>query len=50
MGREVAKPMLARGRGTIIFTGATGSLGGREIFAAFASAKHALGPGTEHRA
>jgi NAD(P)-dependent dehydrogenase (short-subunit alcohol dehydrogenase family) len=42
MGREVAKPMLARGRGTIIFTGATASLRGRETFAAFASAKHAL--------
>lgn len=42
MGREVTKPMLARGRGTIIFTGATASLRGRETFAAFASAKHAL--------
>ena len=31
MGREVAKVMLPRGRGTIIFAGATASLRGREI-------------------
>ena len=42
MGREAAKVMLPRGRGTIIFTGATASLRGREGFAAFAGAKHAL--------
>jgi NAD(P)-dependent dehydrogenase (short-subunit alcohol dehydrogenase family) len=42
MGREAAKVMLPRGHGTIIFTGATASLRGREGFAAFASAKHAL--------
>jgi NAD(P)-dependent dehydrogenase (short-subunit alcohol dehydrogenase family) len=42
MGREVAKRMLERERGTIIFTGATASLRGREGFAAFAGAKHAL--------
>lgn len=42
MGREVTKAMLPRGRGTIIFTGATASLRGREGFAAFAGAKHAL--------
>jgi short-subunit dehydrogenase len=42
MGREVAKRMLARGRGTIIFTGATASLRGRDGYAAFAGAKHAL--------
>lgn len=42
MGRECAKVMLPRGRGTIIFTGATASLRGREGFAAFASAKAAL--------
>ena len=42
MGRECAKAMLPRGRGTIIFTGATASLRGREGFAAFAGAKHAL--------
>ena len=34
MGREVAKAMLPRGRGTILFTGATASLRGREGFAA----------------
>jgi NAD(P)-dependent dehydrogenase (short-subunit alcohol dehydrogenase family) len=42
MGRETAKVMLPRGRGTIIFTGATASMRGREGFAAFAGAKHAL--------
>ncbi len=42
MGREVAKAMLPRGRGTILFTGATASLRGREGIAAFAGAKHAL--------
>ncbi|MBT2335001.1 SDR family oxidoreductase [Variovorax paradoxus] len=42
MGRETAKVMLPRGRGTIIFTGATASLRGGEGFAAFAGAKHAL--------
>ena len=42
MGREVAKRMLARGRGTIIFTGATASLRGGSGFAAFASAKFGL--------
>jgi NAD(P)-dependent dehydrogenase (short-subunit alcohol dehydrogenase family) len=42
MGRESAKVMLPRGRGTIIFTGATASLRGREGFAAFSGAKHAL--------
>ncbi len=42
MGREAAKVMLPRGRGTIIFTGATASLRGRDGFAAFAGAKHAL--------
>ncbi len=42
MGREAAKVMLPRGRGTIIFTGATASVRGREGFAAFAGAKHAL--------
>ncbi|MEP7059068.1 MAG: SDR family NAD(P)-dependent oxidoreductase, partial [Caldimonas sp.] len=39
MGREVAKPMLARGRGTILFTGATASVRGSAGFAAFAGAK-----------
>ena len=42
MGREAAKVMLPRGRGTIIFTGATASLRGRDGYAAFAGAKHAL--------
>lgn len=42
MGREVAKQMLPRERGSIIFTGATASLRGREGFAAFAGAKHGL--------
>ncbi|HIC7213664.1 SDR family oxidoreductase [Burkholderia stabilis] len=41
-GREVARRMVARGRGTIIFTGATASLRGSANFAAFAGAKHAL--------
>ena len=42
VGREVAKAMLARGRGTILFTGATASLRGAAGFSAFAGAKHAL--------
>ena len=42
VGREAAKAMLPRGRGSIFFTGATASLRGREGFAAFAGAKHAL--------
>ena len=41
-GREVAKRMVARGRGTILFTGATASLRGGAHFAAFSGAKHAL--------
>ncbi len=41
-GREVARRMVARGRGTIVFTGATASLRGSSGFAAFAGAKHAL--------
>ena len=41
-GREVAKRMVARDRGTIIFTGATAGLRGSANFAAFAGAKHAL--------
>lgn len=41
-GREAAKAMVPRGRGTILFTGATASVRGREGFAAFASAKHGL--------
>src|SRR5438105_5907830 len=41
-GREVARRMVARERGTIIFTGATASLRGSADFAAFAGAKAAL--------
>ena len=41
-GREVARRMVARGRGTIIYTGATAALRGSAHFAAFAGAKHAL--------
>ena len=40
--RETAKRMVARGRGTILFTGATSSMRGAARFAAFAGAKHAL--------
>jgi NAD(P)-dependent dehydrogenase (short-subunit alcohol dehydrogenase family) len=42
MGREVAKVMVPRKRGTILFTGATASLRGGIGFSAFAGAKHAL--------
>jgi NAD(P)-dependent dehydrogenase (short-subunit alcohol dehydrogenase family) len=42
MGREVAKVMVPRGHGTILFTGATASLRGGAGFAAFAGAKHGL--------
>jgi NAD(P)-dependent dehydrogenase (short-subunit alcohol dehydrogenase family) len=42
VGREAAKVMLPRGRGTILFTGATASLRGGAGFCAFAGAKHAL--------
>ncbi|HXY99804.1 MAG TPA: SDR family oxidoreductase [Stellaceae bacterium] len=42
MGREVAKVMVPRGHGTILFTGATASIRGRDGFAAFSGAKHAL--------
>lgn len=41
-GREAAKVMRPRGRGTIIFTGATASVRGSSGFSAFASAKFAL--------
>ena len=41
-GREVAKRKVTRGRGTILFTGATAGLRGSANFAAFAGAKHAL--------
>ena len=42
VGREVAKRMVPRQKGTIIFTGATAGLRGGAYFAAFAGAKHAL--------
>ncbi|QCI64694.1 SDR family oxidoreductase [Phreatobacter stygius] len=41
-GREAARVMTPRGRGTVIFTGATASLRGRAQFSAFAGAKHGL--------
>ena len=42
MGREAARRMATRERGTIIFTGATASIRGRTGMAGFAGAKHAL--------
>ncbi len=42
MGREVARHMIPRGTGTMIFTGATASVRGGSGFSAFAGAKHAL--------
>jgi NAD(P)-dependent dehydrogenase (short-subunit alcohol dehydrogenase family) len=42
VGREAARRMGKRGRGTILFTGATASVRGRARLAAFAGAKHAL--------
>ena len=41
-GREAAKRMVPRGRGVILFTGATASVRGGAGFAAFAAAKHGL--------
>jgi NAD(P)-dependent dehydrogenase (short-subunit alcohol dehydrogenase family) len=41
-GREAARYMVERGKGTILFTGATASVRGGSGFAAFASAKHGL--------
>ncbi len=41
-GREAARRMLPRGRGSIFFTGATASLRGGKGYAAFASAKAGL--------
>ena len=42
LGREAARVMVPRGRGSILFTGASASLRGRAGFAAFSGAKHAL--------
>lgn len=39
VGREAARHMVPRGRGTILFTGATSSVRGAAHFAAFAAAK-----------
>jgi NAD(P)-dependent dehydrogenase (short-subunit alcohol dehydrogenase family) len=41
-GREAARVMTPRGAGSILFTGATASMRGREGFSAFASAKAGL--------
>lgn len=41
-GREAARRMVPRGKGTILFTGATASLRGAANFAAFAAAKGGL--------
>lgn len=41
-GREAARVMVPRGRGTILFTGATASVRGGAGYAAFAGGKHAL--------
>jgi NAD(P)-dependent dehydrogenase (short-subunit alcohol dehydrogenase family) len=41
-GREAAKVMVPRGKGTIIFTGATASMRGGSGFSAFSGAKFAL--------
>jgi NAD(P)-dependent dehydrogenase (short-subunit alcohol dehydrogenase family) len=41
-GREATRLMLPRGKGTILFTGATASLRGGKGYAAFASAKFGL--------
>lgn len=40
--REAARVMTPRGRGTILITGATASVRGRDGFSAFSGAKHAL--------
>ena len=40
--REAAKAMMPRGRGTMLFTGATASLRGGRGFSAFAGGKHAV--------
>ncbi len=42
VGREAARRMAPRGRGTILFTGATAGLRGASGFSAFAGGKHAL--------
>ena len=42
VGREAVRRMLPRGRGTVVFTGATASLRGKPNTTAFAAAKAAL--------
>ncbi|RKP28205.1 short-chain dehydrogenase, partial [Syncephalis pseudoplumigaleata] len=42
VGREAAKHMSTRGRGTMLFTGATASVRGGKDFAAFSAAKFGL--------
>ena len=42
VGREAARRLAPRGRGTVVFTGASASLRGRPPFTAFASAKAGL--------
>src|SRR5690242_14692602 len=42
VGREAARRLVPRGRGTVIFTGASASLRGRPGFAQFAAAKAGL--------
>jgi NAD(P)-dependent dehydrogenase (short-subunit alcohol dehydrogenase family) len=42
VGREAARRLVPQGHGTVIFTGASGSLRGRPKFAAFAAAKSGL--------
>jgi NAD(P)-dependent dehydrogenase (short-subunit alcohol dehydrogenase family) len=42
VGREAARVMVPRGKGTILFTGATASLRGGKGFAAFSAAKFGL--------
>lgn len=41
-GREAARVMMPRGRGTVLFTGATASRRGGSGFSAFAAGKHGL--------
>jgi len=42
VGREAARRLVPLGRGTVLFTGASGSLRGRPLFAQFAAAKSGL--------
>jgi NAD(P)-dependent dehydrogenase (short-subunit alcohol dehydrogenase family) len=48
MGREAARVMVPRQRGSIFFTGATASTRGREGMSAFSGAKHAARAGAKH--